>query len=175
MPKKACTERSRDGYTLIELLVVLTIMAVLSIVVFINFKTFSQDQAVNKAVGQVQSALRLAQSNAGSGVTCAGVGGAKWSAKLNTNATDILCDKSTSVQKNFTLENVTISSIKCSTGGNLTLPITISYSSIYGNVDFGSDGCLGNTQTLVITLSNSQNSSSTKTFTISKGGAIDVF
>lgn len=170
------------GYTLIELLVVLTIMAVLSIVVFINYRTFSQDQILNKALGQVQIILRLAQSNATSGYLCAGQGGASWSVQFGSDNTkvEIYCDKTTTVQKSYTLENATVTSIQGSGCGSpytspFTTPIKITYSPLYGNPKFEgpTDICFTtNSPSIVFTLTNTKGN--TKSFKLSKGGAIDI-
>lgn len=63
MPKKNC------GFTLIELLVSIAVIAVLSTVGFIEYRTFSTTQILNSSVNDIQSFLRVAQSNATAAVT----------------------------------------------------------------------------------------------------------
>lgn len=180
------------GYTLIELLVVISIIGILSVAVFVNFQGFSQDQVLSKGLLQMQNALRFAQSNATSGALCwtdpndhtkGNFGGTAWSAEFESDTVKILCDKSTNSQKTFTLEGVTVGSIKASGCGNtnISLPFKVTYASINGNVSFGKAGddvCLTtNSSKITFTLKNPKNNdpnSNTKPLTISKGGAIDV-
>lgn len=172
------------GYTLIELLVVISIIGILSVVVFVNFQGFSQDQALAKGILQIQNALRFAQSNATAGVLCGTTGGAAWSAQFESDKTtiNILCEKSTANQKTFSLEGVNLDSIKASEcNANTNPPFAVTYAAISGNVSFGKAGddvCLTtNSPKVTFTLKNPKNSgtnSNTKPLTISKGGAIDV-
>ncbi|MBI2040331.1 prepilin-type N-terminal cleavage/methylation domain-containing protein [Candidatus Microgenomates bacterium] len=172
------TNNSR-GYTIIELLVVITIIAILSAIVFINSRTLAQDQILNKAVGQIQSALRLAQSNATAGLKCGSPlqGGASWSAQFGSDKTkvEIYCDKTATVQQTFSLENVQVSEIQGSScPSSSPPPVSIKYSPLYGLLTFeASDSCIGLSNTLTITVSNLTGGNS-KSFTLSKGGAIDV-
>lgn len=158
------------GFTLVELLVVMSIIALLGIFGFANFKRLAQSQVVNKAVIQVQTALREAQSNATAGVLCAGT----WSVKLNTTGVDLKCDST----KTYVLENAQISSITCSSGTSLTLPVTISFTPLSGLLSFsgtsGTDVCLSSTPSLIVKLVNVKDSSLFKTVTINKGGGISV-
>ena len=171
------------GFTLIELLVVLTIMAVLSIIVFVNFKTFSQDQILNKALGQIQSFLREAQSNATASLACGGSGGVSWAVKFSADKVnlELVCGSSDSVKKTLTLDNVDVYSLQCSpsstdstcppVGATFNPPLTISFAPLYGNVGFSA--CSASTLTLKVALRNLKNNNY-KCFTVSKGGAIDV-
>lgn len=167
------------GYTLIELLVVLTIIAILATVVFVNFKNFSKNQILIKAIGQIQSVLRLAQSNATSSVKCGGVGGSAWSVKFGTDKSkvEVFCENNTTAQKTLSLENAAVQSIKCAADGvTFDPPLTVKFSPLYGNVSFldSPQACVVTTSIIIITLENLTNTASTKSFTISKGGAIDV-
>jgi len=76
MPKLVASYES--GYTLVELLVVLAIMAIIAVGTFVTSRGFSQDQAVVRAMGQVQSLIKLAQSNANSNLKCNGVPSSHW-------------------------------------------------------------------------------------------------
>lgn len=168
------------GYTLIELLVVISIIGILSMVVFVNFKGFSQDQVLNKGILQIQNALRFAQTNATTGVLCGSSGGTSWSTEFELDETtiNILCEASATSQKTFTLENVVIDAIKASScNTNSSPPFIVTYSPILGTVNFGKPGdddCLTtNSLTVAFTLKNPK-SGNIKTLTISKGGATDV-
>lgn len=170
------------GYTLVELLVVLSIMAIVSIVVFVNFKTFSQDQILKKTAGDIQSFLREAQSNATSSLNCGSSSGVSWAVKFlaDKQTLNLNCGPADSFQKSLQLENAQVDSIKCSpvpttcpqTGFNT--PLTIRFAPLDGKVSFAEgDSCINNASTLMIVLKNLRNNNN-KCFTISKGGAIDV-
>ncbi|MBI2018653.1 prepilin-type N-terminal cleavage/methylation domain-containing protein [Candidatus Daviesbacteria bacterium] len=167
------------GFTLVELLVVISIMALLGVVAYANFKDFAQDQVVNKAIGQIQTAFRLAQANATSGVTCLDLGGADWSVQIRTDGTnvDLICGSSNSVVQTTILENVEVDSVggsACAPGSTSALPLTVTYSKLSGTVKIdGSDNCIDNSATVSVNFKNLK-TSNTKTFTISKGGAINV-
>ena len=62
--------KSARGFTLIELLVVIAITSILAVMGFVNFKDFSSNQISVKAAGEIQTILRLAQSNATSSTLC---------------------------------------------------------------------------------------------------------
>lgn len=173
---------SARGFTLIELMVVIAITAILGIVAFVNFKDFAQNQVLNKAVGQIQTYLRLAQANATAGVLCSGQGGASWSVKFVDDTTLKLTCGSTGIdQKNLDLdENARIDSIKCSPASSecpqtgFNAPLTVNFAPLDGKINFSAgDSCINTASTLLITLKNLKNNSY-KCFTISKGGAIDV-
>lgn len=186
---------SVQGYTLIELLVVISIISILAIVGFVNFKDFSSDQVAIKAVGQIQSLLRLAQSNATTSTLCKKTdgtyeGGVSWSLIFRTTdsvdkAIDLACGPLNVIQKTYILENAIIYSFKgfdCGSTG--TLPFTITYSNItsangVGALTFSYPGasptCLTSTTwTFIVKNTLDTTTTKTKTFILSKGGTIDV-
>lgn len=166
-------ERSRRGYTLVELLVVISILAIMGGVGFISLNSFSSNQVTSKAVGQIQSMLRLAQSNATTSTICSNNEGSKsWSARFTNNKTiELYCSSAAGDKppKTYTLENASMK-IECA-GNVLSFPITVTYST-------GSGALTTNpvcSSLFVFTLSNTLNANATvKTFKVSKGGAIDV-
>lgn len=169
------------GYTLVELMVVLVIIAIISLIGFINYKSFAADQVTQKAVGQVQSILRLAQSNATASVLCNTKASSRWTVKLNSNSIDLSCRQKDQPEdlppKTYLLENAQIYSIKCG-GRDLEFgpPVTLTYLTGVGTLTFsGSESCLPDASSLKITIKNSQNPNVlTRSFSISRGGAIDV-
>ena len=174
------------GYTLIELMVAISIMAILGIIAFVNFKDFSQDQILNKAVGQVQTYLRLAQSNATSGLKCNDNPAESWMIEFETNQTDIKlkCKSASSAdieKQTLTLEgNVIVDSISGTTCVNATFhdsTMTVVYGNLYGKPSFilakgRSNECIADVSSITITLK--RNSSTPKSLVINKGGAIRV-
>lgn len=170
------------GYTLIELLVVISIISILSVVGFVNFKDFSSDQVAVKAVGQVQTYLRLAQSNATSSTICPGQGGAtSWSVVFTNDAKTIQlrCNPNDFLKRIYSLDPAQVSSIRGSDCGSdtaintTTRPLTITYLSGVGTLAFSTtdtntSSCLQSSTSITIRLSN------TKSLTLNKGGAINV-
>ena len=169
------------GFTLIELLVVISIIAIMSVVGFTNFKTFSADQVAVKGAGQIQSLLRLAQSNATTATLCDNSGSTSWSLVLkNNNEIELHCSKPGDyTHKKYSLENAEMESVECSNNMPVNLSVsllTFSYASLSGSVTFlSSEACVKNTSSLKITLKNKNEANAKKkTITISKGGTIDV-
>ncbi|MBI2599683.1 prepilin-type N-terminal cleavage/methylation domain-containing protein [Candidatus Daviesbacteria bacterium] len=176
------------GFTFIELLVVISILAITTMVSVVYYKDFSADQATKKAVGQVQSLIRLAQSNATSYTKCPDPGAADQSVKswylVFTNATniDLRCD--TASTTNYTLRSYILENVGLTIQGDSGCPIgfsaTLSYRSGVGTQSISSSdisvtpACL-NSSRLTFTLSNQSNpSSSPIPFNVSKGGSINV-
>lgn len=182
------------GYTLIELLIVISIMAILGVIGFVGFKNFAEDQILTKAVGVVQTVLRLAQSNATAGTFCNGSGGAIWRVKFEDPLKlDLICALPIATPpvaytlRSYNLENakvLSITSSACSSPPPI-FPgyyLFVNYSPLSGKVDFyradGNNSCINGNQsipnpTLTIELQNTKNNK-TKKIILSKGGSIDV-
>lgn len=172
---------SASGYTLIELMVVISIITIISVAGFVNFKNFSQDNVTTKAAGEVQSLLRLAQSNATTSTFCGASAGVAWSLIVRSDQTtiDLACGSANTIQKTYTLENAKIDSIIGSDcgGAQAALPFTTTYSSGVGTPSFlfsgASQACLASPM-WTLTIRNTLDTNKTKIFKLSKGGAIDV-
>ncbi|MBI2020278.1 prepilin-type N-terminal cleavage/methylation domain-containing protein [Candidatus Daviesbacteria bacterium] len=170
-----------SGFTLLELLIVLVILAILAVTAGINFRTLSEDQVLKKATSDIQSFLRLAQSNSTAGVKCPGTSTAgSWSVvfngsdkkKLEMNCSYVSGDSGiliANAKPPLVLENAEVSSI---TGSSCTAgpPFTVYYATLYGTVTFNSDT---NCSKATVTVKR-VNSTSTKDFYITKGGSIDA-
>ena len=158
------------GYTLIELLVVLTIVSIIGLVGYVSYQQFAANQFTNKAVGQIQTVLRLAQSNATTSTFCSdnqNVG--PWSVIFNPSNTLILACNSIQ-QKVFTLENVHIDNVSCGSTA-VTLPLELTYANGTGALTF--DPTCFNPTVWTFRLLNTKNDTA-KDFKISQGGAINV-
>lgn len=171
----------KSGFTLIELIVVISIISLLTIVGFVNFKTFSTDQVVIKAAGQVQSLLRLAQSNATSSTTCNGLGVKSWQITFTSNSSNIYLKCKNEENPNFgsrtyTLENAEVSTIAGSNSSCTSSSTQITFEAGAGKVSFidPANACISTANSLAVTVRNKSQTSSTKTITVSKGGAVDV-
>lgn len=171
--------RSARGFTLIELLVVISIIGIMTTLTFVNFKSFAQDQQLNKAIGEIQTHLRLAQANATTSTICGVNGGAKWIVSFRDDKNiDLFCGTAPTPVRTLTLQNVTINSITSSCG-TLISP-TVTYSPLLGVPAIAdTDGsethqnCLASVQIITINLMNPKNNA-LKGFKISAGGAIDA-
>lgn len=173
MPKKYA------GYTLIEILVVISLIALISTFVFVNFRGNNKEQLLNKTINQIQSSLKLAQNNASAGVLCGNqIAGSGWSVNFPDNKSlQLICDKDPDVShiKTIQFDRTIISSLKCSSDISLPPPLTVSYSSLSGLLTFSpQNSCLSQTSEVQITLQNDKDATISKTFKISKGGAVNV-
>ena len=170
------------GFTLIELLVVISIISILSVMGYANYKDFATNQIAKKAVGQIQTYLRLAQSNATTSTLCNGQGSTSWSLKFKDPSTvELRCNptdypKSSLILENATLEiKGTIADVPCSIGFPAFLNYSIGTASgkLTSSDTTVSQACL-DSSTLTFTVTNAKNSNDHPFFKISKTGAIDV-
>lgn len=181
------------GFTLIELMVVISILAILAVGFFVNFKSFGEEAALKNAASDIQSALRLAQSNATAGVKCGSSGGASWSILLNDRSSVVLkCSTqapSDSPVRRWSIPlPIYISEIDgirpspCTSSfvssGTIALGIYVNFSYSSGKATFidgdSTNECLGKSTSMVIKLKNNNNDSALKTVTLDKGGSVDV-
>ncbi len=169
---------SESGYTLIELLVVISIISIMSVMGFISFKGFAEDQATKKAEGQIQSLLRLAQSNATTSTLCNGQGATSWSLKfVDSTHMELHCDPGDVKAREYTFENAQVE-VKGDSGCLIGLPVAISYAPGLGTQslssgDISTTGACLQSSAVTFTITNTLNNSS-KSFKMSKGGAINA-
>lgn len=173
------------GFTLVELLIVISIIALLSIVAYANFKDLAQEQVINKAIGEIQTVLRLAQTNATSSLLCqdpelevANRASVDWSARIGTDQVDLICGPNDFPVQITTLQNVSVNSIggsACpSTSPTYDPPLNITYSKLSGAVKITSSvSCITTSSTVSVNVKNTKTGNSIP-FTISSGGAINV-
>lgn len=171
--------RSVRGFTLIELLVVISIISILSGVGFVNYKGFSANQDAINASTQIQSLLRLAQSNATSSTKCNNQGATDWSLNfLDTTTLELRCNPNNYLHRSYALESVQIESISgLSSDSGCTLPVALSFSNRLGVLKIASlnssTACLSS-NSWSVKVKSSSDANKFKTFTLNKGGAIDV-
>lgn len=192
MPKKSF------GFTLIELLISISIISILSTIGFVEYRTFSASQVLTSSINELQSLLRIAQSNATSSLSYQNHACKNWVVKFNTNAegsgtagTDIslICQPANSALPdivklpNLTLPpKVTISSITSSC--NISFPTysaSVAFSALYGKPSLiiaraVPDFECNSSSDMTITLSYEQDSNTifSKKIVVSKGGGIDA-
>lgn len=165
--------RFSAGFTLIELLVVISIIGVLSVVGYANFKNFGNSQIAKKGAGEVQTFLRLAQSNASTSTLCNGQPAQGWSLKFTEpSKVELHCDPTDYKKNTLNLENATIS-FDCSIHCSLTNPI-FKYAIGSGSLTISpTSNELGASDFVIITITNSKDGSK-ESFKITKQGAINV-
>ena len=145
---------------------VISIIGILSVVAFVNIKDFSSDQALKKAVGEVQTYLRLAQSNASSSTLCGSSSGdINWTVTLKTSSVVITCRSTGDPYKTLILQNgITI-------GSSCSLPFSVDYSALKGVPHLSNASCWmdGNVKINLVTSKGGSIS-----LTLTSGGAINV-
>lgn len=180
----------KNGYTFIELLVVITIMVLLGAGILLQQNLFKEDIALKGAAADVQSFIRLAQSNATTSVLCEGVGSSAWIIEPRNNAgkdvLDLKCDQPNPnpaiLQTTFSFDPaILIDSIKgnftgsCNTNAP-TQTLTIRFPILSAKPNFESpsnNSCVLSSTNLEISLKNTK-TNKTIIVTIDKGGSVDV-
>ncbi len=178
------------GFTLIELLVVISIMGILAIVSFVNLGPLREDQGLKAAANELQSLIRVAQTNAGSSVKCTPTtSGTSWS--LDFSPTSVVLDCPGGSPKTLTLtnnvricainySNCSIASDTCSTTNDsfagIVIPST-SFAPLTSQATFTdlrcSAGSLQSSSTMTITLKK-VGGSTLKSVIFSKGGTVET-
>ncbi len=183
---------TQKAFTIIELMVVISIMAILSVVVFVNLRSFGEDANLKNVAFDVQSYIRLAQTNATSGVRCGGHGGASWSIVISgRNTVNLVCETQDAYVRTWTIHSPALISSICGSGGCASCPssftagdavisklIKVTFSYLEGKVSFEDEDstqqCFLQTSDMVINLIKKSESEDTKSVTINKGGSIDI-
>lgn len=181
------------GFTLVELLVVISIMAIVAVAVFLNLGSFEEDANLKNEAFNIQSYLRLAQSNATAGVKCAdGTAGVGWSMIISGKDVDAIhlrCGTNMEDERFWSINlPAYIYLIQRKSGSTTCLSsfnpdrsdnsIIIKFSYLDGKIEFkdtdNTNNCLENSSNMIITLRKKVGSGDSKTVTINRGGSIDV-
>lgn len=178
------------GFTLVEILVVLAIMGIVGMMSYLNIGTFREDENLKSVASDLQSYLRLAQSNAQTGVKCASTGGISWSLVIKDRSSiELRCQTQAADDppiREWTLKNPAqidsiegIGTLSCSSvksEDTLINPVTVTFSYLYGQAAFSDpqNQCLSESTGIQIKVRKKMGSAVLKTVTISKGGSIDV-
>lgn len=182
------------GFTLVELLVAVAIIGIITVAILPQFSTFNKGQTLQNEAARLQTALRVAQNNATSGLKCNTTTGAlSWKVYLSTYTytTSSICGGTisptptgTSTSYTFpgiTLSKIVISSITFDTCANNVIyqGASVVFSNISGQVSFETVGCpansLASASKMTITLrSTDTNPYTYKDVVIERGGGIYV-
>ncbi len=178
-----------NGYSLIELLVVLVIMSLIGVVGYVSYKQFSSAQVNTTGISQIQSVLRLAQTNATSSSICPGGSGpGSWSVSFYQSYFTLNCFSGDPVSPTpaapvtYNFSGAKISDILGSSCGNTSIPLstspllTVNYNNL-GALTFSSTGALPaclQSAYWTFTVDNLAGGTPSKKFSISKGGAVDI-
>lgn len=179
---------SAQGFTLIELLVVVAIMGVLGVIT-VGYGNFGENQKLNIATADIQSLLKLAQTNAATRVNCTSDGGgngAIWWVEfaMGRKTVTTFCDNdmttpsTTQAVNTYTLDSsLEISAISggssaCSSGFPNN-EVRIYFEPLYATVSFVD---CQNSHYLLITVKNNKttDTANSKQVKIDKGGSISV-
>lgn len=178
------------GFTLVEILVVLAIIGIVGLISYLSIGTFREDENLKSVASDLQSYLRLAQSNATTGVKCASTGGISWSLVIRDRSSiELRCQTQAAVDppiREWTIKNPAqidsiegIGTLSCSSvksEDTLINPVTVTFSYLYGQAAFSDpqNQCLSESTGIQIKVRKKMGSAVLKTVTISKGGSIDV-
>lgn len=173
MSKTACTGFFCEGFTLIELLVAISIMAVVGIVALSNYGSgFKNDKRLKNATLDVQTFLRLAQTNATSSLKCASsTPSTGWIVEFtNGSNLSLKCQYSSGTTSIKTLSLSSYSTVAmtfANVAGSNCVGKIVTFAPLYGTMttDCGSPP-------LTITLTDSNDSSHPKTLKVDSGGRI---
>lgn len=175
------------GFTLVEILVVLAIMGIIGITSFVNIGIFREEENLKSAASDLQSYLRLAQSNAQTGVKCGLEGGSSWSIVTSDRTSiKLKCQTQETPVREWTIRPPAqidsiegIGTLSCSSVKSedaLINPVTVTFSYLDGQAAFSDpqNQCLSESRGIQIKVRKKIGSAVLKTVTISKGGSIDV-
>lgn len=171
------------GFTLVELLVVITIMAIVGVFAFANLRSFGEDKKLQNSAVDLQSLLKVAQTNATTGLKCGTTASAIWLVEFKDAVTlDLKCQvppAAAVIIKSLTLKGAEIQTIQTAKSCQVQLPLRVIYNNIFGYATFEyaiGGGCIGDTSAVIVKLQTMENAISNVTInvTITKGGAISI-
>ena len=167
-------EGESKGFTLIELLIVVVVLAVITLVTFLNLGRTREDANLKASHADLNSFLRTAQANAHSGFKCPSTNkpGDWWVEIVSKTYLALQCGTGAEVSSK-TLTNTEVFKIVCnSTDSSLITGIIVNFSQISGAISFsGSAECGASTSSMQIILRN-LNTGSQLITSIEKGGSI---
>lgn len=177
------------GFTLVELVVVISIMSILFVAGVVNFGTLRENQNLTSATFDLQSLIRLAQSNATSGVQCGSSPAFDWRITI-LGATDIILSclwdhdnnpttapVSSEIKRQVLSSNIKIEQLfgnaqTCQAGVNSSITFGVPF----GRATFSdplNQACIRDSDSFNMVVKN-QNDAQRQMITIRKGGAINI-
>lgn len=176
----------KNGYTFMELLVVITIMVLLGAGILLQQNLIKEDNVLTQAAADLQSFIRLAQSNATTAVLCEGEGTISWIIEPTLNnkqRLNLKCKNASSPQpiqqKTFVFGgNIEIAAVLGASGCNANFPsqnLQIIFATLSSKPTFDSPiPCVKNSTTFLDFIVKNSKTSSQLTVTIDLGGTVDV-
>ncbi len=155
---------------------VVSLISIVTVAIYAGSRSFSQDQTLIKSVSEIQSLIRLAQTNATAGANCGANAPSSWSVVFNSGGTSLglVCNGAV-ITRTLNLDSTQVTSILGSTCPSAsTLPVNVNFASVFGKVSFAAaDVCIGRSGSLTVTLNNTKNNN-TKVIRVNSGGSIDT-
>lgn len=172
-----------NAFTLVELLIVIAIMGFLGVGIALQQTLSKEDIDLKLKAADLQSFIRVAQTNATARVLCNNVGGAYWLIRpINIKTLELRCyttdPATTYLEKTYTLsDNIEMVSIMGSSGCNSNFTIQtlqVKFTPLSAKPAFESAvACVPSSPYLDIKIRNTKTLDET-TVTIDKGGMVDV-
>jgi len=174
------------GFTLVEILVVIAIMTIIGVLAYANFSNLKSDRDLKSAASDVQSFLRLAQSNSTARVRCGEDttgSGANWLVEFRTNKinADLKCQIASfpppdpTLHKTLTISNgITIDSIIGDSSCVAGFPVILTFAPLYGDVSFSDTGVPNCNTSSKLTINLKDPKDNLRSVIISKGGSVDI-
>lgn len=160
----------KSGFTVIEILVVISIVAIVGTVTLANFRSFGTSKELENASFDIQSILRVAQTNATTNLKCNNQATLNWITEFSADkkTINLKCQNSSGISgaiKTLSLGN-NLQIINIST---CSFPVSFNFAPLYGTF---SSPCDPNSN-MQIVLKNSK-TGETKNLMVEKGGRIYV-
>lgn len=184
--------KKQAGFTLIELAVVVVIISTLMVLILPKLSLFSKSQALEDEASRLQTALRVAQNNAASGIKCnSTVPASNWYLKFADTTTyylETVCSGSEvgaltptptpPVSTRYAIASgISVKEIKldsCTITAGSVGGVRASFTNIASLVNLANAGCPGDPAKMTITLQINSDPGKTANVVVEKGGPIYV-
>lgn len=173
----------KNAFTLIELLIVMAIMGFLGMGILLQQNLSKEDLDLKLKAADLQSFIRVAQTNATARVLCNSIGGAYWLIRpISIKTVELRCyttDSATAyLEKTYTFsDNIEMVSIMGSSGCNSNFTaqtVQVKFTPLSAKPAFESAvACVPQSPYLDIKIRNTKTLNET-TVTLDKGGTVDV-
>src|SRR3989344_421618 len=175
-----------SAFTLIELLVVIAILSVIGVMSFANYGNLKKDQDLKAAASNLQSFIRLAQSNSTARLKCGDDttgSGANWIVefKIDKISVELKCqipaDPLTapiSIQTLIFNQSITVDTITGDLGCSAGFPVTVAYSPLHGGVSFTDQGVPNCNNSSKLSINLKDDEGNMRFVVANKGGSVEI-